>query len=282
MKRVNPLSGNVFCVLVAATLCVSSIGCRGDAGFLGLQDYQRDLLSMVGGGLAGALLSGLPDGQADGDQAGLADPGPPGPQGPEGPPGPPIFAIFVDTFFSGEFDEFLAVEPMRNEEPQLGAGDGPLAFSVSIPNHYDGANPINMRVVAFRSGPCTSDCFVFSVDARRLQVGSATPDCFGGVQADCADGTRWIGLDGLCSEAEDPDDVSAFLLIDLPLDEGGLQFPQVAAGDFLAFELNTFSADGGVYQIIGVEFSNADSAPVPTATIYSSLQEIPEGCASAP
>ncbi|MFQ5805428.1 MAG: hypothetical protein ACE5I3_03145 [Phycisphaerae bacterium] len=192
----------------------------------------------------------------------------------------------VDTFFGGEFDEFLAVQPVREEEPKLGADTGPLAFSVTIPNHYDGVNPINMRVLAFRSGPCDADCFIFTVDARRLQPGRATPECFGGVEADCSDGRRWIRLDTPCSaegdEAEDSGDVSVFLVIDLPLAEAGLRFPAVVPGDFLAFELNTFSADGGVYHILGVEFFNADSVPLPSATIYSSLESSPEGCTSAP
>ena len=121
MKRVSPLSRNVCCAAVAATLCVSSIGCRGDAGFLGLQDYQRDLLSMVGGGLAGALLSGLSDaGQTDADLSELAVPGEPGPEGAVGPPGPAIFAIFVDTFFSGEFDEFPSELERLLADPHLG------------------------------------------------------------------------------------------------------------------------------------------------------------------
>jgi len=99
-------SKSVVCVLLAGGLIIN-VGCPGSVGFLGLQDYQRDLL--VGGLAAAALLNndggtvdepeaGAPGARgADGEQGpagedGVAgsqgDQGETGATGPEGPAGP--------------------------------------------------------------------------------------------------------------------------------------------------------------------------------------------------
>jgi len=107
MRPVEIYRWKAFRALVVSSLCLSFIRCGGHGGFLGLEDYQRDVLSVVGGGLAGALLSnmvaelGLPD-----DQAGQPAPGAPGPQG---PPGPTFFSVYIDQFFGAHFEEIASI-----------------------------------------------------------------------------------------------------------------------------------------------------------------------------
>ena len=80
--------------VLAGALVAGPLGCGGD--FLGLEDYQRDLL--VGGLAAGLLLTqddgggdvpaGDPIPGAEGPEGPQGVPGAEGPQGPEGPEGP--------------------------------------------------------------------------------------------------------------------------------------------------------------------------------------------------
>lgn len=252
------------------------LGCA-PPGFLGLQDYQRDLLFGFGGGLAAALIGNAAN-TGDGGTGSPAPgvPGPQGPQGLQGPAGPAVFSVFVDTFFEGEFDALLGVVPVRNDNPQFAPGGDPIAFSTTIPNHYDGAKPINMRLMLYRSGPCTGDCFILSVDARRLDAGGGSAECFGGSGADCEGGTRWVRVADTCDGAADR---TEFIVVDLSLSATGLDFPEPKAGDFLAFELNTFSDDGGTYDLLSVEFSNIGDAGVANADVFMSLDDIPAECA---
>lgn len=281
-KRLNTRKQSltiVTAMCLVPTLGFSFGGCGGS--FLGLQDYQRDLLFGVGGGLAGALITANTPSD-DGDAA-LEQPGSPGPVGPQGPPGPPIFATFVDTFFGGVADDVFGVVPMRVDEPSLGGDAGPLAFSVAVPSNFAEGNPLGMRLVLFRNGPCDGGCFIFTVDGRRAQMGDSEVQCFGGEAADCSDGTRWVLLDGGCEGAEEGAlDQTRFLIIDLPLGEGGLGYPGVMPGDLLAFELSTAGGDGGTYSILGVEFSDAGASLSVSATVYSAADGIPEECGVAP
>ena len=281
-KRLNTRKHTL--TLVTAMLLVPTVGfsfggCGG--GFLALQDYQRDLLFGVTGGLAGALITA--NAPSDDGDAARGEPGPPGPAGPQGPPGPPIFATLVDTFFGGVADDVFGIVPMRVDEPSLGGDAGPLAFSVAVPSNFVEANPVGMRLVLFRSGPCDGGCFIFTVDGRRAQMGDTEVQCFGGEAADCSDGTRWVLLDGACEGAEEGvEDLTQFLIIDLPLGEGGLGYPDVMPGDLLAFELSTAAGDGGTYSILGVEFSDAGAPLSASATVYGAADEIPEECGVAP
>lgn len=85
--RARKLFLNPFLSLTLAVGLLISGGCSIDGDFLGLEDYQRDLLF---GGLAVALLLLNPDdGGGNGDGNGGAGQPIPGPQGPQGPPGPP-------------------------------------------------------------------------------------------------------------------------------------------------------------------------------------------------
>ncbi|MBU0616816.1 MAG: hypothetical protein KKI02_03790 [Planctomycetes bacterium] len=274
MRHMSLSPQSAFLLFATTVLCVSSVGCwNGNA--LGLQDWQRDIIASMGGGLAGALLS---DAFA-GDDAAKEEPGPAGPEGPEGPPGPPIFSIFVDTFFGGELAEDLSVVPVRNEEPELGAEGEPLAYTVVIPSNFEGTNPINMRVLLYRSGPCAGDCFIFTVDARRFQLGASGPECLGGEAADCSDARRWIRVEGPCGAVNDGDEADEFIVVDLPLAEGGLEFGEISPGDVLAFELNTFAHDGGTYSVFGVEFSDAVADAVTNAEILLTNDDAAEACA---
>ena len=78
MKSFGRISKSICCVLLIAGLIIGG-GCFGDVGFLGLQNYQRDLL--VGGLAAAALLS------SDGDTGGEPEPGAPGARGADGEDG---------------------------------------------------------------------------------------------------------------------------------------------------------------------------------------------------
>lgn len=265
------------------TASMLSTGGCGGAGFLGLQDYQRDLLFGIGGGLAGALITNNAPAAPDDGDAGREEPGPPGPAGPQGPPGPPIFSTFVDTFFGGVADDIFGIVPVRVDEPSLGGEAGPLAFSVAIPSNFVSANSVSMRLVLFREGPCDGGCFVFTLDARRAQMGDTQPQCFGGLESDCSDGTRWILLDDVCAGAEEGiEDLTQFLIIDLPLEADGLGLPFVMPGDLLAFELSTASSDGGTYSILGIEFSDAGTSLSPNATVFGSLDQLAEICPIEP
>jgi hypothetical protein len=260
--------------MAATLLGLSSFGCW-DGNALGLQDWQRDILASMGGGLAGALLTDA----VTGDDAAKLEPGPVGPEGEDGPPGPVIFSVYVDTFYGAELADDLSVVPVRIEEPVLGPDSDPLAYSVVIPSNFEGLNPINMRLLLYRSGPCAGDCFVFTIDARRFQLGASGPECLGGDEPDCSDARRWIRVEGPCAALGDGTEAEEFIIVDLPLDAGGLEFGAVSPGDVLAFELDTFTADGGTYNVLGVEFSDALTEPVASAEILLTSEAAVEACA---
>lgn len=250
-------------------------GCGGaGAGFLGLQDFQRDILFGLGGGLAGALLDRiLPAAPVDDSARGA-----PGPAGAQGPPGPTLFSVYVDSFYGGVVDDVLGVVPVSASEPKLASGGGPVALSVGIPSNYDGQTPVLMRVVLFRSGPCTSSCFGFSLHARRAGLGATAAECFGG-SGDCADGARFVLLDNACANAASGD-IREFIIADLPLGNAGLDLPAVQGGDMLGFELNPIRGDGGEYHLLGVEFSDAAGEALRNAEVFKSEQELDQRCAS--
>ncbi len=272
MRLMSLSPRNAFLLIATTVLCMSSFGCHGNDA-LGLEDWQRDILGSVGGVLAGALLDDAIVGGAAREE-----PGPTGPEGPQGPPGPPIFSVFVDTFFGPELTDDLSVVPVRVEEPMLGPGSTPLAYTVVVPSNFEGSNPINMRVLLYRSGPCAGDCFIFTVDGRRFRLGSTAPQCLGGEETDCSDGTRWIRVNNPCVTAEDGAEVEQFIVIDLPLSETGLGYRGIFPGDVLAFELDTFADDGGVYNIFGIEFSDAFTDPVSSDEVLLTGDAALEAC----
>ncbi len=94
---------------------------------------------------------------------------------------------------------------------------------------------------------------------------------------------RWILLDDVCAGAEDGiEDLTQFLIIDLPLEADGLGLPFVMPGDLLAFELSTASGDGGTYSIIAIEVSDAGNSLSPNVMVFGSLDKLAEVCPIAP
>ncbi|MHC5111792.1 MAG: hypothetical protein ACYTHJ_18150, partial [Planctomycetota bacterium] len=85
MTRKSVMRHPVTALVIAIGMAVSMPAGCGGGDFLGLEDYQREIIF---GGLAAALLLSQPD--ATGDPApGNPIPGAQGDTGPEGPPGPP-------------------------------------------------------------------------------------------------------------------------------------------------------------------------------------------------
>ncbi|MFO0837235.1 MAG: Calx-beta domain-containing protein [Phycisphaerae bacterium] len=276
-------------LLVVAT-SLSYVGCGGGgAGFLGLQDYQRDLITGVVGALAGAILdNALPDPPVEDQTTRLI----PGPDGPAGEPGPAFFSVYLDRFFGAQFDDGFNVTPVRTPVATLKIGGGPVAYRVLIPALYDVATledltgrsapgahlPVTMRMFFRRQGPCTGGCFAFRMDARRLRDGDREPQCFGGGAADCSDGSRWVAAASVCAVGDASKDT--FLTIDLPLGAEGLKYPEIAVGDFLALELNGIFEDGGTYRLLGVEFFDSPTAQTRNASVFFALADLPPDCAA--
>lgn len=278
-------------LLVAAALGACFSGCLG-GGALGLADFQRDLLVGAAGALAGALLNAaFPDPAGDG----LTVRTMPGPAGPEGPPGPTLFSVFQDRFFGAQFvDGGFRIVPVPKDAATIAREGGPVGFRLLIPSVYgsgdtgqmdaaQGAHPrlpVTLRLFLRRLGACGGGCFVLTVDARRLRSGDREPQCFGGVAEDCSDGRRWVLVEPACADGEATRDL--FLNVDLPLGPEGLQFPELEAGDYLAFELNLHADDGGAYRLFGVELYDSLTAQLNNATVFLSPEGIPTNCGGGP
>jgi len=186
-------------------------------------------------------------------------PGPTGPLGPEGPVGPEIFSVFVDDFYAaspevpGEWP-FLSM-PVTN--PVLGSSvleDLALpgvVFQVEVPETYDPAHDVALRVFFYRLGPVDEGCFVFTVEAMRLRPVSGM-EYYGD--------RRWVRLHTAIADESEPAyrdaELTGLYMVDLPLQNlPGLDYPDdLAAGDLLAFELAGVLDDGGAHHLLGVEF----------------------------
>lgn len=274
MARTRRIRSAAILTALGLSIPWNLCGCSG-AGFLGLQDYQRDLLFGLGGGLAGALLDNLLPPPPAADDSGRGTVGPPGPQGPAGPA---LFSVYVDSFYTGVVTDALGVMPVPAADPKLSAGGGSVAFSIAVPTVYE-SNPILMRVILYRTGPCTGDCFAFTLDGRRAALRGNAVECLGGSGPDCAGGSRVVRLSGACAgvPAEAPD-VQQFVMLDLPLGPTGLDLPAVQAGDLLAFELEPVLSDGGAYSVLGVEFTDAAGDGLRNAAVFKSLAEAQASC----
>ncbi len=252
---------------LGVVVCGSLFGCGPGAGFLGLQDYGRDILFGIGGRLATlALLNAIAPQDGDGDQTGQPAPTP-------GATGPAVFSVQVDNFLTGRVDSNLGLTPVPVDDPALVEGGDALAYTAAIPSNYDGTSPLVMRLRMFREGLCDGTCFILSIDARCIRDGGTAPECVGGTADDCGDGTRFVRVNPDCAGLDEED--NRFVVLDLPLGDSGLAFP-VAAGDFLAFELNTIVGDGGVYSVLGVEIATGE---VPLrAEVFRSGDSVPQDC----
>ena len=98
-------------------------------------------------------------------------------------------------------------------------------------------------------------------------------------RGDAINARRWIRVEGPCAAADDGAELEQFIVVDLPLAAGGLEFGEITPGDVLAFELNTFTDDGGTYSVFGVEFSDALADVVANAEILLTSDDAAEACA---
>jgi len=180
--------------------------------------------------------------------------GPAGAQGPAGEPGEGggFFSIFVDDFFMAEGDPSgeLPVRVVPIVEPVL-PDDSPIAYRVAIPQGYDGEqqNRVTMRLFFYRTGGEPGICHMFQIDAARAINGEPIGTY----------GTTRVVRIVLDGGTIDPQG-GMLVVVDLPINDDanghGLDYPaDLDAGQFLAFELNnTEYNDGGIYQLLGVEF----------------------------
>ena len=219
--------------------------------------------------------------------------GSPGPAGEPGQDAPSFFDIFIDDFFVAELDQGevsgfptrLTVNAVPIEEPRL-PFQGPIAFRMAVPTSYQRGHDVTMRLYFYRTGFTENDCFVMTLDARRLRVGAGIEvygdDCADAKDQDC--GRRWIRFHadvvGDIAEGGKGDGDPTLVVVDLPLNSvDGLNLERDLADadkldgkQFLAFEINDAesSEDDRVYQIIGVEFfeSPAGTARLIGGTVY--------------
>ena len=219
-----------------------------------------------------------------------------GADGQDGADGPDFFDIFIDDFFEQELfsasseNPLLPVNVIRIDEPVLRfAEESPIAYRVAIPPRYQVGNDVTMRMFFYRTGTSDGDCFVMTLDSRRLRnqggIEVYGDNCDGKASADC--GRRWIRFD------RDDGDVSGngvstgiLVVLDLPLNTAsGLNLERdlsgdqrLAPGDFLAFEINKSSKsnDSRAYEILGVEFfeSRAGSASLSGAEVFFSADAV--------
>lgn len=211
MKTTRRFRSWALMAIFLVSALVFKTGCGG-GDFLGLEDYQRDLL-----GLGFGLLQNGPD--SGGDDA-VGDPvrgaegpagspgrdgtqgetgpagtdgadgqdgeaGPQGPSGSSGSPGadgPEFFDQFIDDFFTyaDHNPSDLHVGIVSITEPALGdpedtEGDsGAIAFRFAIPEIYDGGNDVTMRLFFYGPDLRKADgCLIFSMTNLRLQNGKA-------------------------------------------------------------------------------------------------------------
>ena len=202
-------------------------------------------------------------------------PGSSGSQGPPGADGPEFFNVFVDDFFTtGDAANVggspLPVVAVTLDEPFLGTGGGsPIAYRMAVPDTYGTGNDVRMRMFFYRTGAYESDCFVFTVDARRLRAGSGI-EVYGQ--------RRWVRIDAPVGDNGGPaTDVGLFVVVDLPVNKlPGLGYPNdLAGGDFLALEVATGQLDGYAYQLVGVEFAESEGgAALVGGSVFTSEDEV--------
>jgi hypothetical protein len=181
--------------------------------------------------------------------------GPTGEQGPQGEPGengPEFFSSYIDDFFSAAADPTgeLPVVAVPIIEPLM-PDDSPIAYRVAIPQMYDGnqQNMVTMRMFFYRTGGEPEGCFMFQIDAARAA---------NGLPIGPYGQTRVVRIS--LGDADVDPAGGMLVVVDLPINSDangrGLNYPaDLDSAQFLAFELNnTDYSDGGLYQLLGVEF----------------------------
>jgi hypothetical protein len=203
-----------------------------------------------------------------------------GPQGPAGPAGPGYIDLFIEDFWTCDLDALesggLVVDTIALPEPRFGMvkgttgaklrhSCGPVAFRAIVPQTYslNPTLPLTLRLYLFRcdasaegEAPSKHDwdnteagLSLCIVGKRLLAVGSAIQD---------------FGVSRTVAVAGFP--VAEMRVIDLPLGAGGLECPNVNAGDFLAFEMDTMGSNA-VYRLLGAEIFSWDTASLASATV---------------
>jgi hypothetical protein len=199
-----------------------------------------------------------------GTQGAQGTPGAQGLTGPQGPAGPEFFSLFVDEFyvFDAPLDAYIATTDSNPAFFGGNDGDGKgrvdaIGWKVAIPNGYDAANPVTMRLFINydRDQPRQTECEIFRLAAVRFQDGQ--PVAQYGTDA-------WLALD---VESNNP---AQFLVVDVPLNTvDGFNGPNdLQPGHFLGFGMRWDDFEcvdyGGDYRILGVEFFES---PVGTASL---------------
>jgi hypothetical protein len=171
----------------------------------------------------------------------------------------------VDTVRIAE-PRFGKVKPTNKWDHSKGSSVAPIAFRVMVPAVYslNPDAPVTLRIFLYRcDGSCsagnvphgkkwdnTDDGLVLSIVGKRLLgIGSGIQD---------------FGMPRTLEVVSFP--AGEMRVIDLPLGEGGLECPDVAAGDFLAFEMDTV-ASNAVYRLLGAEIFSSEDAILANATV---------------
>lgn len=281
--------------------------CRGSRGPAGASATAGlDCWDLNGNGL------GDPNEDVNGDgMVGVDDcNGPAGPPGPDGAIGRPgrrgspgedgqsLFHLMIDDFFTGaepgRVELKAAARNVQDAPPGAGLSTpshDAIGFRAVIPASYDAGNDVLMRLHLYWSGPPDADFVTFTLDARRLRNGKVmepydhqTPASPGECQAapntpGC--GRRWMTVNvqgpSRSRSAEGLNDNGKLVILDLPVNTSpGLGYPNdLAAADFLAFELGTLDPDNAVYELLAVELLELrpGTAALSGATVLSSRDE---------
>ena len=267
------------CLLAAIGVATFAGGCE-SSGFLGLEDWARDLL--LGPAVIVALaVAGEPGPQGEegpeGPQGEQGAVGEQGPEGEQGPAGPEFFSVFIHDFsYDGIQGEYY--------------GRG---WKFAVPNRYDGTNPITMRLflsfeydAVAHPDPDGIACQIFQLAALRRVTGVAGVipgyELYGTLDPTSALPNLDIEVPPLGTPA---DGDTVFLVVDIPLGADGLGVAALDAGDFLYFGMawadvagpgGPCETYGQYWRIHGVEFFEASTTSLVGATLD------PAACTSCP
>jgi hypothetical protein len=184
-----------------------------------------------------------------------------------------FFDLFIDDFFGAVATTpgQLTVRAVPIIEAALGVPDErtgeirALAWRFAVPEAYSPGNAVVLRLFFYRTGPVAAgNCLLLQVDARRLRSGSDI-ETYGG--------SRAVRLD--FDPAAVAPGAGLYWVVDLPINTpGGLDYPaDLAAGQLLAFELNTLAHDDGLYLLLGVEIFETTSPASDGATVFANVAD---------
>jgi hypothetical protein len=289
------------CLLAAIGVATFAGGCE-PSGFLGLEDWARDLL--LGPAIIVALaVAGEPGPQgeqgpegAQGEQGAVGEQGPEGEQGAQGPAGPEFFSVFIDEFYTQEKGTPADLSQSSTPDFSYNGIQGQYygrGWKFAVPNRYDGTNPITMRLfltfeydAVAHPDPDGIACQIFQLAALRRVAGVAglIPgyELYGTLDPTSALPNLDIDVPALGTPA---DGDTVLLIVDIPLGTGGLGVPALAAGEFVYFGMawadvagpgGPCETYGQFWRIHGVEFFEAPTASLVGGTLS------PAACTSCP